>query len=115
MRGLGTGELKHPRFTKEEAAASGEVVHERLRNSKPPYLQVAKAKRNGQREVIGKPAVRALHGNVNGDNFKNVANVEMLPIPMLPVPIEIEDWEWQHWMLATFDQVIGKNMTYPKR
>ena len=32
MRGLGTGELKHPRFTKEEAAASGEVVHERLWN-----------------------------------------------------------------------------------
>ncbi|MBQ5795026.1 MAG: hypothetical protein IIW14_03430, partial [Kiritimatiellae bacterium] len=30
MRGLGSGELKHPRFTKEEAAASGEVVHERL-------------------------------------------------------------------------------------
>ena len=54
MRGLGTGELKHPRFTREEAAASGEVVHERLPNSKPPYLQVAKAKRSGQREVIGK-------------------------------------------------------------
>jgi hypothetical protein len=32
MRGLGSGELKHPRFTKEEAAASGEVVHERLWN-----------------------------------------------------------------------------------
>ena len=32
MRGLGTGELKHPRFTKEEAATSGEVVHERLWN-----------------------------------------------------------------------------------
>lgn len=32
MRGLGTGELKHPRFTKEEAASSGEVVHERLWN-----------------------------------------------------------------------------------
>ena len=32
MRGLGTGELKHPRFTKEEAAASGDVVHERLWN-----------------------------------------------------------------------------------
>ena len=54
MRGLGTGELKHPRFTKEEAATSGEVVHERLPNSKSPYLQVAKAKRNGQRGVIGK-------------------------------------------------------------
>ena len=32
MRGLGSGELKHPRFTQEEAAASGEVVHERLWN-----------------------------------------------------------------------------------
>ena len=52
---------------------------------------------------------------MNEDNFENVANVEMLPMPMLPVTIEIEDWEWQHWILATFDQVIGKNMTYPKR
>ena len=32
MRGLGSGELKHPRFTQEEAAASGEVVNERLWN-----------------------------------------------------------------------------------
>ena len=46
MRGLGTGELKHPRFTKEEAVSSGEVVHERLPNSKSPYLPIAKAKRN---------------------------------------------------------------------
>jgi hypothetical protein len=30
MRGLGTGELKHPRFTKEEAAASEGTRHERL-------------------------------------------------------------------------------------
>ena len=30
MRGLGTGELKHPRFTKEEAAASEGTKHERL-------------------------------------------------------------------------------------
>ena len=30
MRGLGSGELKHPRFTKEEAAASGGTEHERL-------------------------------------------------------------------------------------
>ena len=54
MRGLGTGELKHPRFTKEEAAALGEVVHERHLNSKSPYLPGAKAKRNRKREVIGK-------------------------------------------------------------
>ena len=32
MRGLGSGELKHPRFTKEEAAASGGTEHERLWN-----------------------------------------------------------------------------------
>ena len=32
MRGLGMGELKHPRFTKEEAAASGGTEHERLWN-----------------------------------------------------------------------------------
>ena len=30
MRGLGTGELKHPRFTKDEAAASEGTRHERL-------------------------------------------------------------------------------------
>ena len=30
MRGLGSGELKHPRFTKEEAAASEGTEHERL-------------------------------------------------------------------------------------
>ncbi|MBR6732832.1 MAG: hypothetical protein IKL96_00375, partial [Kiritimatiellae bacterium] len=32
MRGLGSGELKHPRFTKEEAAASEGTEHERLWN-----------------------------------------------------------------------------------
>ena len=32
MRGLGSGELKHPRFTREEAAASGGTEHERLWN-----------------------------------------------------------------------------------
>ncbi len=32
MRGLGSGELKHPRFTKEEAAASKGTEHERLWN-----------------------------------------------------------------------------------
>ena len=32
MRGLGTGELKHPRFTKEEAAASQGTEHEQLWN-----------------------------------------------------------------------------------
>ena len=32
MRGLGTGELKHPRFTKDEAAASEGTEHERLWN-----------------------------------------------------------------------------------
>ena len=30
MRGLGSGELKHPRFTREEAAASEGTEHERL-------------------------------------------------------------------------------------
>jgi hypothetical protein len=44
-----------------------------------------------------------LRGNVNEDNSENVANVEMLPMPMLPVPIEIGYWDWQHWILATFD------------
>jgi hypothetical protein len=34
-----------------------------------------------------------------------VANVELLPVPMLPVPIEIGDWDWQHWTLATFEDV----------
>lgn len=32
MRGLGTGELRHPRFTKEEAAASQGTEHEQLWN-----------------------------------------------------------------------------------
>jgi hypothetical protein len=32
MRGLGSGELKHPRFTQEEAAASEGTEHERLWN-----------------------------------------------------------------------------------
>ena len=32
MRGLETGELKHPRFTKEEAAASKGAEHEQLWN-----------------------------------------------------------------------------------
>ena len=32
MRGLGSGELKHPRFTKEEAAALEGTEHERLWN-----------------------------------------------------------------------------------
>ena len=32
IRGLGTGELKHPRFTKEEAAASQGAEHEQLWN-----------------------------------------------------------------------------------
>ena len=32
IRGLGTGELKHPRFTKEEAAASKGADHEQLWN-----------------------------------------------------------------------------------
>ena len=41
--------------------------------------------------------------------MENVANVKMLPVPMLPVPIGIGFWEWQHWILATFDQVIGKD------
>ena len=53
-------------------------------------------------------AACAAHENLNEDNFENVANVEMLPMPMLPVPIEIGNWDWQHWILATFDQVIGK-------
>ena len=34
--------------------------------------------------------------------MENVANVEMLP-----VPIGIGFWEWQYWILATFDQLIG--------
>jgi hypothetical protein len=32
----------------------------------------------------------------------------MLPMPMLPMPIEIGHWDWQHWKMATFDQVMGK-------
>ena len=36
-------------------------------------------------QVTGKLAARASHGNVNEDNLGNVANVEMLPVSMLPI------------------------------
>ena len=32
-----------------------------------------------------KNAARASHGNAHEDNFENVANVEMLPVSMLPI------------------------------
>ena len=93
----------------------GEIFKKDSETPSLPISKQRKQKETGNVKVIGKPAALASHGNVQEDNFKNVANVEMLPMPMLPVPIEIEDWEWQHWILATFDQVIGKNMIYPKR
>ena len=40
------------------------------------------------KEEGGKPAARASQGNVKVDNFKNVANVEMLPVSMLPIANE---------------------------
>jgi len=32
----------------------------------------------------------------------------MLPVPVLPVPTGIGYWDWQYWILATFDQLIDK-------
>ena len=81
----------------------------------PPgrYWEVPSVRRTNDRTIRGHQDA-ASRENVNEDNFKNVANVEMLPMPMLPVPIEIEDWEWQHWILTTFDQVIGKGTQTPR-
>ena len=61
---------------------------------------------SAQRTQRPSPAARAAHEDVHEDKFENVANVEMLPTPMCQSPIGY--WNWLLAILATFDQVIGK-------